>query len=85
MYYQIGSSASDTELEVEITDLTADVDLYVLEGAEPTLESFDCRPYTGDTNSELCILPNSEPVTWFIGVNGYNAGDFTITATLFAD
>jgi serine protease len=81
-YYQIEASASDAQLKVELTNLSADVDLYVNEGSLPTLTSYDCRPYKRGTTAETCTLTNPGATTWYIGVYGYKAGRFAIKATL---
>ena len=80
-YYSITTTADDKELVVELSNMSSDVDLYVLNGAEPTLGTYDCRPYVGQTNPETCTLPNTGATTWYIGVQGYTAGSFTIKAT----
>jgi serine protease len=81
-YYQIDATVSHTQIVVELTGLSSDVDLYVRAGALPTLGDYDCRPYTSGTSSETCTLPNSGATTWYIGVHGYTAGGYTIEATL---
>ncbi len=83
--YKIISSASDTELQVDLTDLSADVDLYVKQGAVPTLSSYDCRPYRGGTTSESCTLSNNGETEWYISVHGYRAGNFELEAILSGD
>uniref|UniRef100_UPI003B432CB1 PPC domain-containing protein n=1 Tax=Candidatus Electronema sp. JC TaxID=3401570 RepID=UPI003B432CB1 len=80
--YKITSSSSDTQLKVDMTGLSADVDLYVRKDASPTSQAFTCRPYSGGTTSESCTLPNSGSATWYISVYGYQAGSFSIKATL---
>jgi len=82
VYYQIDAAASDSEIKVELSNLSADVDLYVREGSLPTIGAYDCRPYSGSTNSETCTLANAEAVTWYIGVYGYRSGSFRLKATL---
>ena len=82
VYYKIGASVSNTQVKVELTNLSADVNLYVNEGSLPTLTAYDCRPYEGGTTAETCTLSNSGATTWFIGVYGYKASSYTIKATL---
>ena len=82
VYYRIDASASDSQIVIELTNLSADVDLYVQAGAQPTLTSYYCRPYLGSTAAETCTLTNSGAATWFVGVHGYRAGSFTIRAIL---
>ncbi len=81
-YYQISSSATDIELEALLTGLSADVDLYVRAGLLPTLSTYDCRSFSGGTSAETCILPNTGATVWYIGVYGWAAGSYTITANL---
>jgi lysophospholipase L1-like esterase len=83
-YYSITASSSDTTLDVTINNLSRDVDLYVLKGAQPTLTAYDCRPYAGGTNVETCSMANSEQVTWHIGVYGFTAASYTISTQLTA-
>ena len=82
-YFVIEASAADSQLVVDMTDLTADVDLYVRNGSRPTAQQFDCRPYKGGTTAETCTLPNSGATTWHIGIQGYEAGSYSINATLY--
>lgn len=81
-YYKIDASLSNPEIMVELTSLSADVDLYVLADFQPTLTDYDCSSSDDGTTPEICILQNSGVTTWYIGVHGYNAGSFIITATL---
>lgn len=81
-YYSITASSSDTTLDVTIDNLSRDVDLYVLQGAAPTLTAYDCRPYAGSTNTETCSMANSGQVTWHIGVYGFRAASYTISTQL---
>lgn len=82
IYYQISTSATDSKLVVSMTNLSADLDLYVRGGALPTLTVFDCRPYLGGTSSETCTFDNPGAKTWYILVNAYQAGNYTIKATI---
>jgi peptidoglycan/xylan/chitin deacetylase (PgdA/CDA1 family) len=81
-YYRIDASALDSQVMIELTNLSADVDLYVQAGSQPTLSNYHCRPYLGGTNAETCTLSNSAATTWFIGVHGYRAGSFSVKATV---
>ena len=80
-YYQIDTTSADNELKLELTNLSNDVDLYVRNGALPTTSDYDCRPYLADTNPETCRMANPGAATWYIGVHGYRAGNYTIKAT----
>ncbi|MCI5191274.1 MAG: hypothetical protein D3905_16115, partial [Candidatus Electrothrix sp. AS4_5] len=72
--YKITASSSDTELQVDLTNLSADVDLYVRKDSSPTETVYDCRPYKGGTSSESCTLTNSGATEWYISVYGYQTG-----------
>ncbi len=81
-YYQISAGAGHTNLLVELSGLSADLDLYVRQGQQPLDDAYDCRPLLGGTAGESCSLPNTGATTWYIGVYGYAAGTFTLKATL---
>ncbi len=51
---------------------TGDADLYVKVGREPTLTSYDCRPYKAGSN-ETCEVTLAQPATIGVMVNGYAA------------
>jgi hypothetical protein len=51
---------------------TGDADLYVKIGREPTLSSYDCRPYKSGSN-ESCRVTLAQPSTIGVMVNGYAA------------
>jgi hypothetical protein len=51
---------------------TGDADLYVKVGREPTLSSYDCRPYKSGS-SESCRVTLAQPSTIGVMVNGYAA------------
>lgn len=63
---------------------TGDADLYVRFGAQPTLYSFDCRPYLNGSY-ETCELdvPSDESVVYLM-VRGYRAATYTLSATWMA-
>jgi hypothetical protein len=49
---------------------TADADLYVRIGAEPTTATYDCRPYKSGSN-ETCDVTLASPAKIFVNVRGY--------------
>ncbi|KPA15588.1 peptidase S8, partial [Candidatus Magnetomorum sp. HK-1] len=81
-YYKINASSSHSQIKVEMTNLSNDVDLYVRKGSKPSKTSYDCRPYKGMTKSETCTQINSGSNTWYIGVQGYQSGSYSIQALL---
>src|SRR3954470_11670766 len=80
-YYFITVPAGATNLTVSTSAATADVDLYTQFNAKPTSTTYICRPFTASGN-ETCSATNPSSGTWWFGVNGYAAGNFTITATV---
>ncbi len=80
-YYFITVPAGATNLTVATSAATSDVDLYTQFNAKPTSTSYICRPFTSSGN-ETCSATNPSSGTWWFGVNGYTAANFTITATV---
>src|SRR3954453_12835880 len=80
-YYFITVPSGATNLTFATSSATADVDLYTQFNAKPTSTMYICRPFTSSGN-ETCSQANPSSGTWWFGVNGYAAGNFTITATV---
>jgi hypothetical protein len=80
-YYYISVPAGATNLTFATTSATGDVDIYTQFNAKPTSTTYICRPYTGSGN-ETCSATNPSTGTWWLGVNGYAAGNYTVTATV---
>lgn len=57
-----------------------DVDMYVRFGAQPTDQQSDCAPYLGANETESCAMTASAAGTMHIGLYGYTAGSYTLTA-----
>ncbi|MEA2490042.1 MAG: hypothetical protein QOH21_1834, partial [Acidobacteriota bacterium] len=82
-YYYITVPAGATDLTFATTAATGDVDIYTQFNVKPTSGSYICRPYTSSGN-ETCSATNPAAGTWWLGVNGYAAGNYTVTATITA-
>jgi len=80
---EVGSNA--TELRVTVSDLTEDADLYVLQGDLPETDSFDCQSIEAGTADEECIIDNPGSGTWYIGIFGFEASDYTVKASIDGD
>jgi hypothetical protein len=80
-YYYVTVPSGATSLVFATTGATADIDIYTQSGGKPTSASYACRPYTGSGN-ETCTHSSPAAGTWWVGVYGYEAGSFTITATV---
>lgn len=64
--------AGATNLSFVTSGGKGDADLYVKFGGEPTLSSYDCRPYVGG-NSERCDVASPNSGTYHVMLRGYNA------------
>jgi hypothetical protein len=80
-YYYITVPSGATNLTFATTSATADVDIYTQYNAKPTSSSYVCRPYSSSGN-ETCSATNPAAGTWWLGVYGYAAGSYTVTATV---
>ena len=67
-YFQVTGAA-----EISLFNLTADLDLYIGDGANPTLASHVCRPFSPGTTAETCQITNPSGIT-FIGVKAFSGG-----------
>ncbi|OHU86567.1 peptidase M9 [Pseudoalteromonas amylolytica] len=61
-----------SDLNIAISGGDGDADLYVRYGSEPTLSSYDCRPYVGG-NSEQCDFATPQEGQYYVMIRGYNA------------
>jgi hypothetical protein len=80
-YYSIAVPAGATNLTFTTSAATGDVDIYTQVNAKPTASAYICRPYTASGN-ETCSATNPASGTWWVGVNGYAAGSYTIVGTV---
>jgi serine protease len=64
--------AGATNLSFNMSGGTGDADLYVKFGSEPTLSSYDCRPWKNG-NSESCPISNVQTGTYYVKVIGYTS------------
>ncbi|MCI5223833.1 MAG: hypothetical protein D3924_14465, partial [Candidatus Electrothrix sp. AR4] len=83
--YSIQIPADATELEVTLSGMTGDLDLYSKFNASPSTASYDCRPYAGNGSNETCTHSDPSPGTWYILVRGYSAGNATLTVRYTTD
>ena len=85
-YYTINVPANSTALNVVLSNIIGDPDMYVRYGEKPTLSTYDCRPYEGLHTDETCNMDNPQAGTWHILIDAYK--DFsgaTLTATVEND
>jgi hypothetical protein len=70
LVFYIDVPENATNLEVEISGGSGDVDLYTRLDAEPTTGEYDCRA-AADGNRENCTKASPEAGRWYIGLYGY--------------
>ena len=71
-----------TPVSVNMTG-TADCDLYVRLGAQPTGSTYDCRPYASDSNESCTVTPTSSSQGVYVSVDVYNSTcSFTVNTTV---
>ncbi len=87
-YYSIYVPDGTTILTITLTGLGANVNLYDksaslgFTASHPTLSNYTaCSTNTGTTNETLVHTSPQMWGTWSIGVYGYHAGSYTVTAT----
>ncbi len=73
-YYFVDLSPGSSELAVDLSQLSADADLYVRHGAKPDRTNNDCASTEGSTLPDRCELPSPAAGRWWIGVNNFSVG-----------
>ena len=84
-YYVLDVPAGDTQLDVVMSGLSADVDLYVRADSRPSggvddNGLYDCGSFVGGSASESCTLNVSEG-RYYVAVHGYRASPYRLLAT----
>lgn len=72
LYYTITVPEGASDLHIGISGGSGDGDLYVRYESEPTLASYDCRPYRWG-NNEACNFATPVTGVYHIGLYGYSA------------
>ncbi len=72
-----------TQLTVTMTG-TGDPDLYVRFAGAPSLTVFDCRPYVGGAGETCSLTVPANATQFYMGINGYAAGNYSLTADYVA-
>ena len=72
LFYTVVIPAGASNLVIAESGGTGDADLYTKFGSNPTLSSYDCRPYiTG--NNESCTVASPQAGTYYVMLNAYAA------------
>lgn len=78
--FSFAPDATSDIVQVDLSGLASDFDLYVKVGSAPTTSSYDCRPYTGGTTAESCGVINTGATVFAMVRRFSGSGAFTITA-----
>ncbi len=70
--FRIELPAGLNNLAISISGGTGDCDLYVKQGAAPTLTDYDYRPFLSG-NNETVSVPSPTSGTWYVMLHGYSA------------
>lgn len=70
--YQISVPAGATNLTITTNSGSGDADLYVRAGSQPTLSSYDCRPYLNG-NNESCAFSSPQAAVYYIQLHAYSS------------
>jgi len=66
-FFKVSIPTGKNYLEISISGGSGECDLYVKQGARPTLTDYDYRPYLSGNNESVTIFnENREPSTWYI-------------------
>lgn len=89
-YYVVDVPVGDNKLSVSLSNLTADIDLYVRAGSRPSGSVddngvYDCGSFVGGTSSENCDLTVESGERYYIGVHGYRASSYSVLAQTSSD
>jgi len=84
-YYKISVDAKRA-LNIKLTNLTADIDLYVAKSRLPSIRDNDCYSANSSTKNEECTVtiannPSIDSQNVYILVYGFKEGAFVITTT----
>ena len=76
-YYYVDLAGGDTELVVDLKNLSADADLFVRQGSKPDRSNYGCTSAAVGTGDERCTVPSPAAGRWWIGVNNFSPGTVT--------
>lgn len=76
-YYYVDLAGGDSELVVDLKNLSADADLFVRHAAKPDRSNYSCNSASVGTAAERCTLPSPAAGRWWIGVNNFSPGTVT--------
>jgi len=80
-YFELKTPA-DMLLEITLSDLSGDLDLYVKNKANPSQYGYDCRSNNAEVIDENCILRLEGDSTYFIGLYARADSSYNLLASL---
>ena len=80
-YYKISVPQGKT-LNSLLNGLNADLDLFIKIGEKPTTTIYDCSSEKEDRHNESCNLTINQNSDVYVGVYGFEASNYNITATI---
>jgi Zn-dependent metalloprotease len=80
-HYKIAVPSGQSKLDIVMSGGTGDADMYVKRGSQPTLSSYDYRPYLSG-NAESVSVTNPVAGDWYISLYAYSTfSGVTLKAT----
>jgi hypothetical protein len=81
-YYKFSADESITSVQIDLTDLTGDVDLYIGDGYIPYYQTYLAASENSGTISEQIIISNTADTNYGVCVYGGQAGSGKLKITL---
>lgn len=86
-FYYIDVPAGSSQLLIDMdANGSGDADVYVKKNSQPTLSSYDFRPWLNGSDENVTVNGSSSPALtsgrWYIGVYGYSAAGYKLRATI---
>ncbi|MBU2551891.1 MAG: pre-peptidase C-terminal domain-containing protein, partial [Proteobacteria bacterium] len=81
-YYRINVPSGATRLDIGLTNVSGDPDLYTRYNEPPTISTYECRPFAGTGISETCTTDSPSPGDWYIMIVGFSSASATLTAAV---
>ena len=78
-YYKINANAGN-KIDVTLTGIVGDADLYIKAGSKPTREDFDSESDNSPNIDEVLSITLSQNTSLYIGVYGYEAANYKLKA-----
>jgi pseudolysin/vibriolysin len=72
LHYTVVVPAGASNLVIASSGGSGDVDLYTKFGSAPTMQSYDCRPFT-EGNNETCTVASPQAGTYYVKLRGFTS------------